>query len=902
VSGWRTALRIAWREARRARARALMVIAMIALPVAALALGAVTWDTFRLTTDERAERLMGTAQAVVSWPRPEPVQQLPDRFDVLAVLPDDEPATPPVEPTTEHLLELLPAGTTAIADRTVQLDLRTATGTAPITTRLLDYADPLARGRLRQLSGRAPASNDEVVLTPAATRRLDAVEGGAVRLTGGRELRVVGVVEDPTDLDATAIVVRPDALGPSELPAGGANEQRRQTKWLVATPGPLTWEQVKALNTHGVTAVSRHVLANPPSSAQQYPNLQIGGPGEDVGIAVLVGGLAMLEIVLLAGPAFAVGARRRRRDLALVAAAGGTPAHTRRIVLADGVVLGAFAAGAGLVFGVLAAAVCRPLFEEQVGHVRSGEFRVFPLALAAIAGLAVATGVLAALVPAWISSRQDVVSALAGRRGITRSRRRWVMIGGTLAGAGAVVAAVGALRIQPTLILAGLVVGELGLVLCTPAIVGLVARAGRLLPLAPRIALRDTSRNRTAAAPAISAVMAAVVGTLAIGMVNNATTARDELDYRTLAEPGDVSVVADIGKQARGDTSTVTSPRVLAALRDTMPVDQVHQVSRASCETGCFVEVVVPPERACPYLPEDDPTPDQQRAARRDDRCADAGIRYNYFGGFGSRSGLVLVIDEAALGPVAKVPAEDLDEVAAALRSGAVVVSSDRDVVDGRITLALRTGPGQSRQITAAGFVLPNPPRAPLALMSAQTATALGLVASPLAVVATTTRMPTVEEEDRLRAALGTSAFGTVERGPYSEQLVLVVLAIVAAVITFAASAVATGLAAADGRSDLGTLAAVGASPGVRRALSLSQSAVIAGLGSVLGAATGLGASIAVLSALNRGYAQVWPAPAPYPIEVPWFNVAIAVVVVPLIATLGAGLLTRSRLPIERRL
>ena len=32
-----------------------------------------------------------------------------------------------------------------------------------------------------------------------------------------------------------------------------------------------------------------------------------------------------------------------------------------------------------------------------------------------------------------------------------------------------------------------------------------------VLPLAPRIALRDTSRNRTAAAPAISAVMAAVV-------------------------------------------------------------------------------------------------------------------------------------------------------------------------------------------------------------------------------------------------------------------------------------------------------------------------------------------------------------------------------------------------------
>jgi hypothetical protein len=58
----------------------------------------------------------------------------------------------------------------------------------------------------------------------------------------------------------------------------------------------------------------------------------------------------------------------------------------------------------------------------------------------------------------------------------------------------------------------------------------------------------------------------------------------------------------------------------------------------------------------------------------------------------------------------------------------------------------------------------------------------------------------------------------------------------------------------------------------------------------------------AVLVALNRGYADLWPAPTPYPIAVPWLNVGIAVLVVPLVAMLGAGLLTRSILPIERRL
>ncbi|MFD1052180.1 hypothetical protein ACFQ1S_44690, partial [Kibdelosporangium lantanae] len=59
--------------------------------------------------------------------------------------------------------------------------------------------------------------------------------------------------------------------------------------------------------------------------------------------------------------------------------------------------------------------------------------------------------------------------------------------------------------------------------------------------------------------------------------------------------------------------------------------------------------------------------------------------------------------------------------------------------------------------------------------------------------------------------------------------------------------------------------------------------------------------AVAVLTALNQGYASTWPTPTPYPISVPWLNVLITLLVVPLVAMLGAGLLTRSRLPIEHR-
>jgi putative ABC transport system permease protein len=724
--------------------------------------------------------------------------------------------------------------------------------------------------------------------------------GGSVRLAdGSHTLQVVGTVEDPEALEATTIILRPGALPRQALP-----DDRQNQRWLVATPGPLTWAQVRQLNTHGLVAVSRHVLAHPPSQAERHPGFE-GGNDQQLGVAALVGGLAMLEVILLAGSAFAVAARRRRRDLALVAAAGGTPAQLRRIVLADGVVLGTVAAVSGVALGIAAAAASRPLLERLSG-VRTGAFRVFPEALAALAAVAVVTGVLAALVPAWIAARQDVVAALAGRRGITRSRRRWVVLGAVLAAAGALVAATGARRAEATVIVAGLVVVELGLVLCTPALVGLVARVGRLLPLAPRIALRDTSRNRTAAAPAISAVMAAVAGSLAVGVVLIGVSERARDSYRVLGRPGDVFVLSF------GQT---VPPEVVATLRSTLPVRQIHRINLPSCGGGagsCVVGRRVPTARACPYdLLGRDPTPMEQRAARRDSRCDGVGDRYQYFGGMGSTGGMTVIIDPAAVGAVANLGAEDAGRAAAALRAGNVVVDDPRHLDGGRVTLAITTvtssgDKGATRTVIAPGVALRHRPQAPITMMTRQTARSLGLDSVAAVALATTSRVPTIAEEDRLRAALGSQldkGLGMyVERGPQAGAPGLVMLAVVAGVITLGAAAIATGLAAAEGRADLSTLAAVGASPRVRRALSLSQSGVIAGLGSLLGAIAGLGAATAVLFALNRAYAGLWPAPAPYPIAVPWLNLGVALLVVPLISMLGAGLLTPSRLPIERRL
>jgi putative ABC transport system permease protein len=905
VRSWRTALRIARREARRAKGRAILVAAMIALPIAAFAFGAVMYNTFQLTPDERADRVMGSAQAAVDWPFEVPIAQDPGQLFGIPMGPPVSAARPDAAPTADRLQALLPAGTRLMAVQSGGLTVHTATGTGTIRAQMIDYADPLARGMYRQLSGRAPATVDEVALTPAAARRLDATVGGTARLADGtRTFRVVGIVEDPGTLDATTIVLHPGAL-----PAETLSTSRSDLRWLVNTPAPLTWAQVKQLNTHGVAALSRYVLHHPPPAAEWYPQFGPGGPDASFAAAALVGGLAMLEIVLLAGPAFAVGARRRRRDLALVAAAGGTPKHVRRIVLADGVVLGSIAAIVGVLVGIVVAAGGRRIIEEHLANARSGAFRVFPLALVSLAGLAVLTGVLAALVPAWIAARQDVVAALAGRRGITRSRRRWVVVGAAMVAVGAGIAVFGAQRVSAPIILVGLVVLELGLVLCTPAIVGLVTRLARWLPLAPRIALRDTSRNRTAAAPAISAVMAAVIGSLAVGVVLAAAGERDRLAYRSLDRPGDVSVF-NVGKIGRGPGGEAPTPQAIAAVRGTLPIAELYEIDMPRCGTEvCAVRLVPPEGKECPYdaNPNNPPSTADQRRALRDPRCDGVGQGYIYFGGaVQTRTlALTLVVDPAAVGALTHLSTSDVQLAVAALRAGKVVADNPKYVVDGRVRLNTAR-PGDPRGTvnitTAPGYALPHPTGAPIAMMTKETAASLGMSAEPFVLYATTTRMPTQAEQDRLQAALGSAYEVMVERGPVSVSLTLTVLAIIAAVITLGAAAIATGLAAADGRADLATLAAVGAAPRVRRALALSQSGVIAGLGSLLGAIAGLGASVAVLYALNQRFKDVWPVPTPFPIRMPWMNVGVALVVVPLVAMLGAGLLTRSRLPIERRL
>ena len=437
--------------------------------------------------------------------------------------------------------------------------------------------------------------------------------------------------------------------------------------------------------------------------------------------------------------------------------------------------------------------------------------------------------------------------------------------------------------------------------LCTPSLIGLISTDGRMLPLAPRIALRDAARNRAAAAPAISAVMAAVAGAVLLGTYVDSESGRSAAAYEPLAPLGTV-IVTD---STSGD---VRSPQIPAALSERTGSRDAAEIHVATCPdedaafAACGISLLRPPANLCP---QPDPgtglTPDDVRRMRADERCNQKPRNLDIHLPRDD-----LVDDGSALPILTGATGEDLTEAIQTLRAGGVVVRNPLDLADGKATLQV-TDPetGLGRTVTVPGHVLTSGVSSYPFFVSPELVERNGLAIRHIGYATGTDGSLTWAEQDALTAIIREVSPGArvvVERGFSGDRGdITLMLALAAGVIALGAAGIATGLTAADSRGDLSTLAAVGATPGVRRRLSLSQAGVTAGLGGLLGVLIGLGSAMAILVALNAVEEQGIPVNHQYPLVVPW-NALGLLLLVPLIAMAGAGLLTRSRLPIERRL
>jgi putative ABC transport system permease protein len=112
-------------------------------------------------------------------------------------------------------------------------------------------------------------------------------------------------------------------------------------------------------------------------------------------------------------------------------------------------------------------------------------------------------------------------------------------------------------------------------------------------------------------------------------------------------------------------------------------------------------------------------------------------------------------------------------------------------------------------------------------------------------------------------------------------------------IIAVVAAVISTALARLERRADLRTLAAVGAAPSMRWRMAMTQGAVIAGVGTLLGTGVGFVAPIAYVVAMNRTRSG-GAGDLPMPLTVPWPTIGLLLVLVPAAAALCAALFGRT--------
>jgi putative ABC transport system permease protein len=947
LTGWRAALRMARRDAMRSKGRSALVVAMIAVPVLGVTALDVTYRSVTPTATEKLTASMGSSDALFSDRRSGPIEQLPNaqmysQVDENAPLDEDAPEI--------DISTTFPKGSRAISLQSAPASVTTKYGITGTDIREIRTSDPLARGMVELVRGAYPHGMNEMAATEPFLKStgLDIGSTTTVR-NSGEKYRITGVVEQPDALKTEALFADPGAViapwkAKSEHDKKVTPPNTQPAEWLVKGPegAGVTWPDVMRANKSGIIVTSRQVVLDPPPDSE-VPLLARKGyspipssPTELSTALVTVTALAVLEIVLLAGPAFAVGARRSRRQLGLLGTCGGDRRHVRAVVLGGGLVLGGIGAVTGVVVGLGLTTVFRTTIEEWAGH-RFVSLALRPTELLAIAVVGLITGLLAAFAPALVASRQSVLESLTGRRGVRRSSRVLPIVGACVLVIGTGVAVYGGTSGNSTLVSGGSVVAELGLLACIPVIVGFLGRLGRRLPLSPRMALRDAARNRGRTAPAVAAVMAAVAGSVAIATYMSSTGAEAEFDYTPSMTEGTV-VLSSASSAEAGAAGRL--PQARAAVERNMsvtspPADYRRVWAGSDCnrygdaENDCgSIELVKPTGKAhtCPLTGKGAKelaarlSADEHKKLLQSPACLTGTMST---GLFGTNATNIVVADAAMLSTYVKL---DDPAAAKALAAGTPVLLNEAFAENGEITLkathayskkdkknwARHQGKARTTTDKLKVYVAPAKYAATPGInmiMPQRTAERLGLHTEAAGSVYTVAHPPTDAENQAAYAAMaqvGSNVWVESENGPAeTDNSMLMILTLFAGMVTLGAAAITTGLAKADAEADLNTLSAVGAPPGVRRKLSGFQCVVVALTGVVLGTLSGLVPAVALRLVDLRKALQTMrmdPTESAYtPIVLPWVTIGLLVVGVPLLAGLLATALTRSRLALARR-
>lgn len=975
-SSWRLALRMGRRDVARHKGRSALIVLMVAIPVMLLVGGNIVYSTDDIDQVEALPFTLGQTQArltveggpvdpawsIVGMPNPlvrnGTATPIPGWGDSLTARAS---ALGALVGGTAYPVVSYPAQ--AIVGRAIR----------EITVLGVDAASHRSISGMNDLvSGRWPMREDEAVVTPAGIA-LGLPASGTVTLevpgdspTGSPAERTVTIVGVATGY---AVNYRVQAVELVMLPSGTATGNGMgsdQLGYLVERSTPVTWEEVTRLAAYGIAVTSRAVVLDPPKDVRlsvEFDGMGFGsdGRGGQAVASVMMSFALLLETVLLVGPAFAVGAARQRRTLALAASNGATPAQLRRTVLGQALVLGVLSALVGAVIGVAGALVVIAVTRSRTPSAFIGpvDLPAGPLLIV------IASAIAAALVAAWVPSRGlgrlDIVAVLRGQTVSPPARLRTPVVGLVCFGIGAVAVFWSTTvsggsevlnAIAPFAAMLGAVLLVVGALLLVPMVLVLLGRAATSAPVALRMAFRDAARQRGRATSTVAAILGVTAVLGAVLIMAASDTAYRSKTYQPRAAFGQGTIMPRFGilDSTQGSATSPAVTRVVAAVRTVDPALVVDPMLVADT-SAMFVgkeppatwteELVVALRTGC--RPED--AADASGGDPRLWHCASLQSRN---GGFADRS-VIEVGDVAAL-----VARHDLSPAeAAVLTAGGIVVSGEpgrvpavqqqdggfgysgdvvaqTDIVDGKVsfarlktTFSRDTGPGVAtvtERFSLPAVAVPGSkldagtswmgmPRQTGALMATDTATKLSLKTYVTGLGLTDPRGPiSAQTEEALRSVIVDDGLGWmyVERGfqPYDVILAVIVLGVMGLLI-LVATLVSTALSTAENQPLMGTFAAVGATRGTRRNIAAAQAFSLALVGAVLGLLVGSVPGIAIARAATA-YPSSFTAdpngPVAPTVVVPWLQLAVPTLVVPLIAAALAWLAIRSAPQVTRRL
>ncbi len=378
---------------------------------------------------------------------------------------------------------------------------RLSTGSlSPVNLRAESPDGPFAHSSLALLAGHYPGGPGQVAVTRSVAALYDVGVGDRWH-AAGRTWQVTGLVENPDNLlDSFALVA------PGQLPAPTS-----VTILLGAPP---------------------HFALPAGASLGAPPGPSSGFSPATVVLVVAVFGLLFVGMIAAAG--FTVLAQRRLRALGMVSALGATHRDVRRVMVANGAVVGMIGAVAGAALGLAGWFAYAPHLQASTGHrIDAGNLPWWTIAVTM--GFAVLVAIWAARRPARAIAEMPVVAALRGRAPLPKPAHRSAIPGVVLlAGGGYLLASSGgwgATGTSATLhVLGGLLAVVLGAVLVGPLCIGILAALGRHAPIAERLAFRDLARYRSRSGAALSAISVTVLIAVLVFLMGGARYA-SAIDY-----------------------------------------------------------------------------------------------------------------------------------------------------------------------------------------------------------------------------------------------------------------------------------------------------------------------------------------------------------------------------------